>query len=1287
MLSSIGTYIWGSSSYESPLSEVTFTINGKAYTAQAATVPLTTSLSTFIRTTAHLTGTKTMCLEGGCGVCIVNMSGVHPFTKETRSWSVNSCLFPVFACHGFDIKTAEAIGNKTDGYHPTQERLAQKNGTQCGFCSPGMVMSMYSLMEAKRGSVTMEQVENALGGNICRCTGYRPILDAFKSLAVDADGAMVQDIEELQICPKTGSLCSGQCPVAAARIEPERPVQLVFADNQEWHKVFTVNDVFAIFDQIGSRPYMLVGGNTAHGVYRRDESLEVFIDINNVTELRSYYHTATELLIGANVNLSEFIEILTKAASNRPTYEYCRELAQHLDLVAHPAVRNVGSIAGNLSIKNQHPEFPSDVYLLLEAVGAKLSVAETRIRTTPMTAQEFVRRSLHKKVLKSISLPPIDPSASAFRSYKIMPRAQNCHAYVNAAFLVQFSDDRRTVHLATLCFGGIKPKFTHATETEQFLVGRKLFDDATLKETFEKLTGELEPDWVLPDASSEYRKQAAIALFYRYVLSLAQKHDVAINHRFASGASVLKRPLSSGVQKFETNEKNWPLTQNIPKLEGHAQASGEAKFTNDMPPIHGELHAAFVVATRANSKIGLIDPADALKLPGVVAFYSAKDIPGTNNFMSDAMIPFFPDVEEIFCSGMVLYHGQPVGVIVAERFDIANRAAKLVKIIYERVSNEPIYPTIKALLQNQPKQRIVDQPAASGRDTGSTVGVEVANTIRGRLELEGQYHFTMETQTCVCVPIEDGMDVHAATQWIDLCQVAIASMLKVPENSLNFTVRRLGSGYGSKLTRSSQIACACALAAHLTRRPVRFVMTLEANMGSIGKRYGCISNYQLDVDAKGKILRLTNNFMQDYGSNLNENIVDDAKKTFGLSYNSSSWVVEGKAVLTDSPANTWMRGPGTTEGMAMIETIMEHIAWETGVDPMDVRLLNMQESNELRQLLPEFRQDVGYDQRRKSVDDFNAANRWKKRGIAITTMQYPLFYFGGLHVVVSVYGKDGSVAITHGGIEVGQGINTKAAQVAAYTLGLPLKKIAMKPSSNLTSPNTVMTGASMTSEVVCFAVKRACEMLNERIKPIRDEFKDASWEKITQICYTRDIDLSAMYHYKSSELKPYTILGACCGEVEIDLLTGNIQLLRVDILEDTGESMSPGVDVGQIEGAFIMGVGYWLSEALVYDMSSGALLTTRTWNYKPPGAKDIPVDFRVRMVQTRDNQVGVLRSKATGEPALTMSIVVLFAMRYALRSAQKDAGRPDTWIPLGSATTPEQTFLKSFNSIDQYRLN
>uniref|UniRef100_A0A1Y9HF24 FAD-binding PCMH-type domain-containing protein n=1 Tax=Anopheles funestus TaxID=62324 RepID=A0A1Y9HF24_ANOFN len=1251
--------------------------------ANAENVPVDTSLNTFIRNYAHLSGTKFMCLEGGCGCCVVNVSGLHPVTKETKSWSVNSCLFPVFACHGLDIKTVEALGNRKDGYHPIQERLAHMNGSQCGYCSPGMVMTMYSLMESKQGSVSMEEVEKQLGGNICRCTGYRPILDAFKSLTLD-DKPEVPDIEELQFCPTTNTVCSAQCPVVACVVDKARPVRIVFENTKEWHKVFSVSDIFATLNTIGSKPYMFLGGNTAHGVYRRNESIQIFIDVNSVEELRDHYQTSDHLIIGGNVTLAELIEILRKIAKKLSGFSYCAEMGKHLQLAANPAVRNVGTIAGNLSIKNQHPEFPSDLYILLEAVGAKLTVAESLTTQSEVSPLQFIQLDMTKKLLKSVSLPGIVSQTYVFRSYRVAQRAQNAHAYVNAAFLLQFGNDKETVQSATLCFGGINPKFTHASRTEKLLVGKRLFDNTTIQQAINSLASEIQPDWILPDASADYRKNLAVSLFYKFLLAVAGDNNVLVDPRFKSGSTMLERPLSSGQQQYDTIKKNWPVTKYVPKLEGLVQASGEAKYTNDFPPFPGELQAAFVIATQPNTTIGKIDPADALRLPGVVGFFSASDIPGTNSFVANGMLTPFPDVEEIFCSGRVLFHGQAVGVIVAERFDQAVRAAKQVKIIYERVTDEPVCPTVKTILMHNTKKDVEDH--LSHNNFLPTVEEQSVQQIQGAIEMYGQYHYPLETQTCLCVPTEDGMDVYAATQWIDLCQVVIAAALKVPQNSLNFTVRRLGGSYGGKLTRACHIACACALAAHLTKRPVRFVLTIESNMETIGKRCGCFSSYQVKVNDEGYIKQLSNNFLQDYGSSLNDDVLMFTNEAFKLSYDSSKWTFTGKPVLTDAPSNTWTRGPGMTEGIAMVETIMEHIAWVTGVDPMQVRLRNMHSGSKFHVLMPQFRQDVQYDKRKQFIDEFNATNRWRKRGIAIVPMQYPLVHFGAIHAQVSIYAKDGTVSISHGGIEVGQGINTKVAQVAAFTLGISLEKISIKPTTSMTSPNAAMTAASMTSDAVCYAVIKACEILNTRLQPIKKELKNAPWEKVTQTCYTRDIDLSVLYQYKKADLKPYSIWGLSCAEIEIDVLTGNIQLTRVDILEDTGESLSPGIDVGQIEGAYVMGIGYWLTESLIYDMTNGALLTNRSWNYKPPGAKDIPVDFRIRLIQTGDNPSGVLRSKATGEPAICMAVVVVLALRYALRSAQKDAGCPDDWIPLGSATTPEQIFLKSSNTFEQYKL-
>lgn len=283
-----------------------------------------------------------MCLEGGCGACIVTARGHHPITNQPTTFAVNSCLFPVYSCHNLDITTVEGIGNRKDGYHPVQQRLADFNGSQCGFCSPGMVMNMHSLLESDK-KLTMEKVENSFGGNTCRCTGYRSILDAFKSLAVNYDEKLISDIEDApKKCPKSGKICANECK--------KNLIHLKY-DNNDWHKVYNLEHVFEILLTILNRSYMLVSGNTAHGIYRRDPNIEVFIDITSVPELHDY-KIGSEIEIGGSVSLTETMAILTKAANQNSNFEYCAELVRHIDKIANVPVRNVSTSILSQSIFN-----------------------------------------------------------------------------------------------------------------------------------------------------------------------------------------------------------------------------------------------------------------------------------------------------------------------------------------------------------------------------------------------------------------------------------------------------------------------------------------------------------------------------------------------------------------------------------------------------------------------------------------------------------------------------------------------------------------------------------------------------------------------------------------------------------------------------------------------------------------------------------------------------------------------------------------------------------------------
>lgn len=251
-----------------------------------------------------------------------------------------------------------------------------------------------------------------------------------------------------------------------------------------------------------------------------------------------------------------------------------------------------------------------------------------------------------------------------------------------------------------------------------------------------------------------------------------------------------------------------------------------------------------------------------------------------------------------------------------------------------------------------------------------------------------------------------------------------------------------------------------------------------------------------------------------------------------------------------------------------------------------------------------------------------------------------------------------------------------------------MDKFVIKPSNTLNNANDVGTVASVTSEIACYIVKNACDMLLERLNPVRENNPGASWEEIVEIAFKQNIDLSATFMYKEQDMTPYFVYGLSCAEVEVDFLTGNLILKRVDILEDTGESMSPGLDIGQIEGGFVIGLGIWLTENLVYDPKTAELLTNRSLTYKPPGFKDIPVDFRIKLVQKSPNPFFVLRSKACSEPPVTMAVVVSFALRYAIDSARRDNGLKDSdWYTLEAPVSPDKIFSMSGNKYQNYKLN
>ncbi|CAB3227915.1 unnamed protein product [Arctia plantaginis] len=1262
------------------MDQVTFKVNGVECSVGNEVSSCVTLLD-YVREKLELRGTKYLCRQAGCGACIV--SARRP---NSQPYAINSCILPIIACHGLEITTIEEVGNRNKGYHPTQETLAKYNGSQCGYCSPGWIMSMYSLLQSKK-NLTMLEIEQSLASNICRCTGYRSILSALKRFATDApDKITVTDIEDLtnwkQNCKSCDKLCENEnndwCILSVKDFNNEI-LKINLKDGKTFYRATTVYDIFSVLNKEGCDSYKLICGNTSKGVYPNDDVFDnprVLIDISDVHELKNHI-LDQNLILGAGNTLTEVLEKF-EDISKEEYFSYLKILNDHIKLVAHIAVRNRGSIAGNLMIKHRHQEFQSDIFLLLETVGALLTVVNLNAVTQIVTMQKFLQLNMKGSIILNVLLPPLN-SKYKLVTFKIMPRSQNAHAIVNAGFFYELND-RNIVQQARIVFGGLSAKFIRASETELFLIGKSLFTNENLQVALKVLESELIVESNPPEPSTAYRKKLALGLFFKGLLKLCPNE--IIHPRFKSGLINLHdiRPVSEGSQVYDTDRNTWPLNQPIPKMEGLIQCAGEAMYTDDIPTFPKEVYAAFVLSTIGKGHISSIDATEALKYPGVITYYTAKDIPGLNSF-TPIDDPVYSINEEVLCSGDVKYYNQPLALIVADTQSTADTATKLVKIQYTNIQN-PVIDVKEAKLD--PKRNMLYKEVKA-----TDKGCDVNRVLTGGNTIYGQQHFSIETLVCVTKPIEEGIAVYATSQWLGAMQLMISRALKLDQSRIDVHVRRLGGSYGIKISRSIQTAVAASLVATKLNRPCRIIMNLETNTRSQGKRLPCSTDYEIGVNKSGAFQYVNYTIYEDNGYAVNENLTEFGSKVYHNCYNASTWNYKCYNTITDTAKNTWFRSPGTFENIAMVEMMMEQLSYTSSIDPAQLRLTNLDPQDiELKEMFETLKYNSEYTRRRTEVNNYNSQNRWKKRGIRFVFLKWQHIQPRYFDVSLSVFQGDGTVIISHGGVEIGQGINTKVSQIAAYMLKIPIEMIIVKENNTTVSPNSAVTGGSISTQNIIIAVERCCEELLARLEPIRRKLNNPTWEELIQNSFEMSLDLQVHGFVNKDDMQYYQVYGVTVAEVEIDVLTGEHEILRVDILQDVGKSINPDLDVGQVEGAFVMGIGYWTSEKLVYDKKTGELLTDRTWNYYVPQARDIPQDFRVYFRKNSYSNKILFGSKACSESPMCMAVSIPIAIREAIVSARQEVGIPSTeWFHIDGPYTTEEIYMACATRSEDFRLN
>ena len=746
-----------------------------------------------------------------------------------------------------------------------------------------------------------------------------------------------------------------------------------------------------------------------------------------------------------------------------------------------------------------------------------------------------------------------------------------------------------------------------------------------------------------------------------------------------------------------------------------AQVAGAAIYIDDIPEVKGTLFAAPILSTVAHGKLLGVDASATLAMPGVRGVVLAGDIPG------NPLLPTFGQDEPVLATTKIEHIGQVIGVVVADTVMQARHAARKVQLTIEALP--PVLKVRDALAA----QSFVLPPVAVKRGDAEAALAAAPHTLSGSFAVGGQEHFYLEGQVAYALPQEQNQWlVYSSTQHPGEAQHWVSHALGIDSHAVRVECRRMGGGFGGKETQSGHMAVWAALAAHKLGRPVKLRMDRDDDFLVTGKRHPFTYDYTVGFDDSGRLcgLKLMMAVNCGFSADLSGPVADRA-----IFHTDNAYFLEDVAITsyrckTNTQSNTAFRGFGGPQGMIAIETILGDIARTLGLDPLDVRKRNLYsdevvapktentperrrdtthygmqvEDNILQPLLSRLERTAHYRQRRETIAAWNSQSPVIKRGIAITPVKFGISFtatlFNQAGALVHVY-TDGSVQVNHGGTEMGQGLNTKVAQIVADELGVAFEQVLATASDTSKIPNASATAASAGTDLNARAAQYAARQVRDNLAQLvagldrcdagavrfaRGEVttpaRTRAFTEVVKLAHANRIQLwsdgfyrTPKIHYDKTTLtgRPfyYFAYGAACTEVAIDTLTGESRVLKVDILHDVGTSINPAIDIGQIEGGFVQGMGWLTTEQLVWS-DKGQLSTHAPSTYKIPTTGDVPEHFKIDLWPEPNREDNVFGSKAVGEPPLMLAISVYEALRDAIASV-----RPDRTVVLQAPATPE----------------
>jgi xanthine dehydrogenase/oxidase len=1327
-----------------PTKPLSFVLNGTPVTV-ADPDPRQTLLDYLRSPEIGLTGAKASCGEGGCGACTVLLARYEQGSPCTDGWgnvvagndtglvierTVNACLTPLCSLDGAAVTTIEGLADERGAPHPIALRLAEKNGSQCGYCSPGWVMSMHALLR-REPHPPGSMIEDVFDGHICRCTGYRAILDAMQSFAAERGE------------PARQSLCAHR-PVACTPCGPARkapgPARFGLGPDR-WRRVVSLAELGEAWaearrDGFAERLW-LVAGNTAAALDKEpDEKPRFIVDISAIPELSAVEDGSADgmrgLLLGGAVTFARAIAELGSRAKDScyaMSRHRCEALSAHLLRAANAQVRNRATLGGHLGLylahcrssRSRRSPFLSDLLPLLVALEARVLYAATPDEATAWLAlEDFLNTDAPLPVVVHAVLVPFAPGEEIVGADRVARRPQNAKPLVSAAWRLDLDERRESIRRARLAYCGLGVGPVRAPAWERNLEGRALedlwaarLDGALSIELAACATTSFRDEDIAPMTGEEIpapdRRRLARDLFQRFLVQ-----------GFRSGPR-FDRTVSTGKQIYSEDDDPGPLGEEMPKLEGKLQTAGRALYTADLPGPPGTLAACYVTSRRSAASFRFRSVRRDLtrrllaSQPDFVDYIAADVLDSSRNHYRD---------EELLAKTEVTCFGQPIAVVLGRSLRAAKEAAKAID---EDIAYSDARPVL-ALAAARARNLLLDKKRRLERPREGLGPMPHVERSRGTMRTGAQAHFYMEPQAILAVPDDDGgITLTASSQHLEACQKAVADALDLPAHKVRVKTARLGGGFGGKETRTPPIAAVAALAAMYVRRPVRLVLERDPDTTIVGYRHPFEGGYDAAYDRDGRIHELNLEFTLDGGNSkdVTQHVLDLAVLSADGAYSIPRFRVDGASYRTSRMTRTAMRTFGVTQCSLIRETAIERVAHELGMLPEDVRQLNFYHDSRpdhaddivpygqklthciINDVWQRLREDSCFDARARRIAEFNAQSPWRKRGISMLPIKYGVAYtyvpYNQGSAYVAIYAKDGTILVHTGAVEMGQGVNTKLAQLVADVLGVRLEMIEVAPSSTEVIPNASSSGASTGADLHGGALMKACKILRERLTDMcraekanapdgweqPDGWRDR-WPEIIRLAYDRRLNLSAQAHYQSPRLTGYDFDGkpgepflyftysAACSEVEIDVLTGEFNVRRADILYDAGRSLNPVIDTGQIQGGFIQGMGNVTTEEVYYDDSggNGAPLNSNFWNYKPPCCKTIPAQFNTRIYQYDNDELNALpgmpfavwRSKSTGEPPAVLANSVFFAIRHAIAAARQAQGWPH-WFEFDAPAT------------------